>query len=60
MQRLKLAGGGNGDALLGGTAAAAKGLDFLDDLQALDDTAENGVLAIQPGGLDSADEELQE
>ena len=33
-------------------------LDFLDDVQALNNGAEDAMLAIQPGGLDGAQEEL--
>jgi hypothetical protein len=33
-------------------------LDGLDDLKTLDNLAEDDVLAVQPGGLDGADEEL--
>lgn len=44
-----------------GSSAASLGtvaLDLLDDIQTLNNRAEDGMLAIQPGGLDSADEEL--
>ena len=34
-------------------------LDSLDDVKTLDDLAEDNVLAVQPGGLDGADEELR-
>merc|ERR1719335_309393 len=36
----------------------ADGLDGLDDVHALDDLAEDDVLAVEPRGLDGADEEL--
>ena len=47
------------DDLLGGLAGlGAKALDLLDNVHALDDLAEHDVLAIQPLGLGSAEEEL--
>lgn len=55
---LKLARGSNGDLGLGGAGGGAELLDLLDDIHTLDNVAEDGVLAIQPGGLDGADEEL--
>lgn len=54
----KLATVGNGDLGLGGAAGGTVGLDLLDDVHTLNDLAEDDVLAIQPGGLLSADEEL--
>jgi len=57
-ERLKLARGSNGDLGLGGTGGGTELLNGLNNLQTLDDGTENGVLSIQPGGLDSADEEL--
>lgn len=33
--------------------------DLVDDIQTLNDTAEDDVSAIQPGGLDGGDEELR-
>jgi hypothetical protein len=45
--------------LLGGAAGAGPDLlDGLDDVHALDDLAEDDVLAVEPGGGDGADEEL--
>lgn len=48
--------------VLDGTAAAAAGLNGLDNLVRLDvavgDTAEDDVLAVKPRGDDSRDEEL--
>lgn len=43
-----------------GTAVGAdgSGLNLANDLHSLNDTAENGVLAIEPSGLDSSDEEF--
>jgi hypothetical protein len=65
MNRLKLAGADNGGRallVLGGAAAAADGLDGLDDLVRLDiavgDAAEDDVLAVQPRGDNGGDEEL--
>ena len=55
---LKLARGSNGDLGLGGTGGGTELLDLSDNVQTLDDGAEDGVLAIQPSGLDGADEEL--
>lgn len=55
---LKLARGSNGDLGLGGTGGGTELLDLSDDVQTLDDGTEDGVLAIQPTGLDGADEEL--
>merc|ERR1719194_252168 len=44
--------------LSGRAALGADGLDGLDDIHALNDAAEDNVLAIEPVGLDSAEEEL--
>jgi hypothetical protein len=55
---LQLARVGNGNGLRGGAAGGADLLDGLDDVKTLDDLTENDVLAVQPGGLDGADEEL--
>lgn len=47
------------DDLLGGLAGLrANSLDGLDDIQALNNLAEDNVLAVQPGAGDSANEEL--
>lgn len=46
------------DGLLGGTALAANLLDSFDDILAFGDLTEDDVLAIQPFGVSSADEEL--
>merc|ERR1719195_2517316 len=47
------------DDLLGGLAAlGAEGLDLLDRVHALDDLPEDDVLAVEPGGLGRAQEEL--
>ena len=48
----------NDNGLLGGTAAAAHGLAGGDDLHALNNLTENGVLAVKPGGHNGGDEEL--
>ena len=65
MNRLQLAGaddGGRALLVLGGAAAAADGLDGLDDLVRLDiavgDAAEDDVLAVKPRGDNGGDEEL--
>jgi hypothetical protein len=55
---LELTAVGNDDLGLGGTARRTVRLDLLDDVQALDDGAEDDVLAVQPRGLLCADEEL--
>ena len=55
---LQLAAVRNGDGLLSGAVLGADLLDGLDDLKTLDNLAEDDVLAVQPGGLDGADEEL--
>lgn len=49
---------GNGDSGGGTASLGTVLLDSLDDIQTLNDGTEDGVLAIEPGGLDSADEEL--
>lgn len=66
MIRLLLTSTDNGGwalLVLDGTAAAAAGLNRLDDLVGLDvavgDTAKDDVLAIKPRGDDSGDEELR-
>lgn len=65
MNSLQLTGTDNGGwalLVLDGAAAAAAGLDRLDDLVRLDvavrDTAEDDVLAVKPRGDDGGDEEL--
>ncbi len=49
-----------GDDNLGGTLSGLRSvrLDLLDNIHALDNLSEDDVLAVQPGGLGSADEEL--
>lgn len=54
----KLTAVGDDDLGLGGTGGGTVGLDLLDDVHAVDDRAEDNVLAVQPRGLLSADEEL--
>lgn len=54
----KLTAVGDDDLGLGGTAGGTVGLDLLDDVKAVDDGAEDDVLAVQPRGLLGADEEL--
>ena len=54
----KLATVGDGDLSRGLTVGRTVGLDLLDDIQTLNDLAEDDVLAIQPTGLLGADEEL--
>ena len=46
------------DRLGGSAVSGADSLNSLDDLVALDDLTEDNVLAVQPGGLGGADEEL--
>jgi hypothetical protein len=46
------------DRLGGGTRLAADSLAGLDDFHAPGDAAEHNVLAVEPVGLDSAEEEL--
>lgn len=48
----------NLDRLSGLTGLRANLLDSLDDVHALDNLAEDDVLAVQPRSLDGADEEL--
>tara|TARA_R110002003_G_scaffold64_12_gene6066 strand:+ start:22907 stop:23209 length:303 start_codon:yes stop_codon:yes gene_type:complete len=54
-----LAGLLNGDRLGGLAGLGSDALDSLDDVEALDDLAEDDVLAVEPRGLDGADEELR-
>jgi hypothetical protein len=56
--RLQLAGLLNGDGLRGLAGLGSDTLDGLDNVETLLDLAEDDVLAVQPGGLDGADEEL--
>ena len=56
---LQLAGLLDGDGLGGLAGLGPDLLDSLDDVETLDNLAENDVLAIEPRGLDSADEELR-
>ena len=51
---------GDNDGLGCLAAAAADALNSLDDLHALGHVAEHNVLAVQPGGGDSAEEELRQ
>lgn len=44
---------------IGLTGFGSNGLDFLDDVHAFSDGSEDAMLAIQPGGLDGAEEELR-
>lgn len=47
-------------AILNSTTLRAGGFDGLDNVHAIaDDLAEDDVAAVQPGGLDSGDEELR-
>lgn len=56
---LELARGGNGDGRRGAVAGGSGGvLNGSDHLHALHNSAENNVAVIQPGGLDSGNEEL--
>ena len=55
---LDLAAVGDDDTLLGGARRGAHPLHRHDDFHALDDVAENNVLAIEPRGGNSAEEEL--
>jgi hypothetical protein len=54
-----LAGLLNGDRLGGLAGLGSDALDGLDDIEALDDLAEDDVLSVEPRGLDGADEELR-
>ena len=54
----KLTAVGDGDRGRGLTVGGTVGLDLLDDIETLNDLAEDDVLAIQPTSLLSADEEL--
>jgi hypothetical protein len=54
----QLAGLGDGHLLGRGAGLGADGLDRLDDVHAVDNDAEHDVLAVEPRGLDGAEEEL--
>jgi hypothetical protein len=56
---LQLAGLLDGDGLGGLAGLGSDALDGLDNVEALNNLSEDNVLAIQPGGLDGADEELR-
>ena len=56
-RRLELAAVGDDDRLQGRAGARADGLDLLDDVHALGHGAEDDVLAVEPVGLDRAEEE---
>lgn len=56
--RLQLATIGDHDLLGGSATLAAVRLDSLDDVHTFDDSAEHDVLAVQPWGLNSGQEEL--
>lgn len=56
---LKLTAVSNGDLGLGLAAVRAVGLDALDNVHSFDNLSENNVLAIQPRGGHSGDEELR-
>jgi hypothetical protein len=56
---LQLAGLLDGDSLGGLAGLGSDTLDSLDDVKTLDNLSENDVLAIEPRGLDGADEELR-
>jgi len=51
--------GGNGDSRLGLAAGRALLLDGLDNVETLDDLAEDDVLAVEPVGHNGRDEELR-
>jgi len=55
---LALAAVGDQDLLGGLAALGAEGLNLLDGVHALDNLAEDDVLAVEPGGLGGAQEEL--
>ena len=54
---LELAAVGDDDRLGGRAGPRADGLDLLDDVHALGHGAEDDVLAVEPVGLDRAEEE---
>ncbi len=56
---LELAAVGDDNLGPGGAAVRAERLHGLDDLHALDNAAEDDVLAVEPRGLDGAEEELR-
>ena len=47
----------DGDGVAGLATVGALGLDLLDNILSLEDLAEDDVTAIEPGGLDSGDED---
>jgi hypothetical protein len=55
---LALSTGGDGDLGAGLSRVGSLSLDGLDDVHSLDDLSEDDVLAVQPGGDNSGDEEL--
>ena len=55
----KLAAIGDDDRGLGGARLGSDALNLLDNVHATGDGAEDGVLAIEPVGLDGAEEELR-
>ncbi|OIC23906.1 hypothetical protein A7L51_18925 [Acinetobacter baumannii] len=57
-KRLQLTAVFNHNRLASGAAAGSDLLDGLDNVKTLLDLAEDDVLAVQPAGLDGADEEL--
>jgi hypothetical protein len=57
--RLQLARLLDGDRLGGLSGLGADLLNGIDNVKTLDNLAEDDVLAVQPGGLDGADEELR-
>ena len=50
--------GSNHDRSLGSTTLGSDGFNGLDNVHALHNRSENDVLAIEPGGFGSAEEEL--
>ena len=56
-RRLELAAVTDNDRLRGRAGPRADGLDLLDDVHALGHGAEDDVLAVEPVGLDRAEEE---
>ena len=56
---LELSRGSDHDLGTGGARSRSNGFNLLDDIHALNDRSEDAVLAIQPGGIGSAKEELR-